>query len=66
MVSSKSIHSSTGGETFTVKPLSLVSMREVNVEDYVRNLATSLVQTFEPMGIAFKTKTETKLSDFAC
>ncbi len=53
------------GRTFTVKPLSQTSISEVNVEDYVRNLNTSLSQTFEPMGIKLKAERETILSEFA-
>ncbi len=53
------------GRTFTVKPLSQTSISEVNVEDYVRNLMTSLSQTFEPMGVKLKPQLETRLSDFA-
>ncbi len=53
------------GRTFTVKPLSLVSIGEVNVEDYIRNLTTSLAQTFEPMGIKLRSQLEPSLSDFA-
>ena len=53
------------GRTFTVKPLSQTSISEVNVEDYVRNLSTSLSQTVEPMGIRLKGERETTLSEFA-
>jgi len=34
------------------------------VEDYVRNLTTALNQTFQPMGITFKTETEPKITDW--
>ena len=40
-----------GGRTFTVKPTAQAKPGEVNVDDYVRNLLSSLDQTFEPMGI---------------
>lgn len=50
---------------FTVKPTGLVkSIREINVEDYVRNLTTALNQTFKPMNITFsnqRTKARTLL-----
>ena len=55
------------GRTFTVKPIERVkSVREVNVEDYVRNLRTALNQTFKPMDIRFREEAEEKiiLSDF--
>jgi DNA polymerase I len=39
------------GRQFTVKPTSQTSLKEVNVEDYIRNLISSLSQTFEPMSI---------------
>ena len=55
------------GRTFTVKPTERVkSVREVNVEDYVRNLRTALNQTFKPMDIRFREEAEGKitLSDF--
>src|SRR5213593_4930791 len=40
-----------GGRTFTVKPTAQAKPAELNVDDYVRNLLSSLDQTFEPMGI---------------
>jgi DNA polymerase elongation subunit (family B) len=53
------------GKTFSVKPAGRVTnIREINVEDYTRNLTTALNQTFEPMGITFKTKTETKITEY--
>ena len=54
------------GRTFTVKPTEHVGdLREVNTEDYIRNLRTSLNQTFKPMNIAFKEEEEkTTLADF--
>ena len=55
------------GRTFTVKPTEHVkSFREVNVEDYVRNLRTALNQTFKPMDLKFTDEETTKrtLSDF--
>ncbi len=42
--------------SFTVKPLSQATSSELNVDDYIRNLTTSLQQTFEPMGITLKTE----------
>ena len=55
------------GRTFTVKPREQVrDFSEVNLEDYVRNLRTSLNQTFRPMNIIFKEEGERKvtLADF--
>ena len=53
------------GKQFSVKPTDRVrSIQEINVEDYIRNLTTALDQTFEPMGITFKTKTETKITEW--
>ena len=43
------------GRQFTVKPTSQANAREVNVDDYVRNLLSSLSQTFEPMNITIDT-----------
>ena len=43
------------GRQFTVKPTSQANAREVNVGDYVRNLISSLSQTFEPMNITIDT-----------
>ena len=51
------------GRQFTVKPTSQANMREVNVGDYVRNLISSLSQTFEPMGITISIATAS-LSEF--
>jgi DNA polymerase I len=48
---------------FTVKPTLQTSSREVNVEDYIRNLVSSLNQTFEPMSIELNAAGAT-LSDF--
>ncbi len=49
--------------TFTVKPAEFVTnLREINIEDYVRNLLTALNQTFKPMGIELKTEKETEIS----
>jgi len=54
-----------GGKSFTVKPTELVKdFREINQDDYVRNLRTALNQTFKPMNISFKEETETTLADF--
>ncbi len=55
------------GKNFTVKPTELIrDFREVNVDDYVRNLRTALNQTFKPMNIEFKEDVERKvtLADF--
>ncbi len=55
------------GRNFTVKPTELMKdTRDVNVEDYVRNLRTALNQTFKPMNIEFKEDTGKKvtLADF--
>jgi DNA polymerase elongation subunit (family B) len=53
------------GKQFSVKPADRVtSLLEINVEDYTRNLTTALNQTFEPMDITFKTKTETKITEW--
>jgi len=53
------------GKTFTVKPAELVkSIREVNIEDYIRNLRTALGQTFKPMGLSFQERKEASLTDF--
>jgi hypothetical protein len=53
------------GREFTVKPVTQVkSPLEVNVEDYIRNLTTALNQTFQPMGIAFKSQTEPRITDY--
>ena len=53
------------GKTFTVKPAEFVeSFREVNIEDYVRNLRTALSQTFKPMNISFEDESVTTLADF--
>ncbi|MCJ7506652.1 hypothetical protein MUP05_09335 [Candidatus Bathyarchaeota archaeon] len=51
------------GRQFTVKPTLQTSLREINIDDYVRNLISSLSQSFEPMGIGLDTA-EAKLSDF--
>jgi len=39
-------------------------VKEVNVEDYIRNMTTALDQTFAPMGIKMQQKPETKISDW--
>jgi DNA polymerase elongation subunit (family B) len=53
------------GREFTVKPADQVhNSLEVNVEDYIRNLTTALNQTFQPMGISFKTETEPRITDY--
>lgn len=51
------------GRKFTVKPVASVkSVAEINVEDYIRNLTTSLEQTFKPMKIQLEQGA--KLSDW--
>jgi DNA polymerase elongation subunit (family B) len=51
------------GRKFTVKPVAEVrNASEINIEDYVRNLSTSLEQTFKPMGIQLEQGA--KLSDW--
>jgi len=53
------------GKTFTVKPVEHVkSVKEINVEDYIRNMTTALEQTFAPMSIKLEQKPETKISDW--
>lgn len=53
------------GRTFTVKPAELVrDIREINMEDYVRNLRTALNQTFKPMNISFQEEPKVTLADF--
>ena len=53
------------GKTFSVKPVELVrDFREVNVDDYVRNLRTALNQTFKPMNLTFDEEPKTTLADF--
>jgi DNA polymerase I len=51
------------GRQFTVKPTLQTNQREVNVADYVRNLISSLNQTFEPMNIRLNVS-EATLSEF--
>jgi DNA polymerase I len=56
------------GKNYTVKPTSLVkNLREINLEDYIRNLKTALNQTFKPMDITFSDEKlkERTLLDFA-
>jgi DNA polymerase elongation subunit (family B) len=53
----------TQGRQFTVKPTSQTAPNEVNVDDYIRNLFSSLSQTFEPMNINVQFN-ETDLSRF--
>ena len=48
-----------GARYFTVKPFSQATANELNVDDYIRNLTSSLQQTFEPMGITLKTEQAT-------
>ncbi len=49
---------------FTVKPATQTNINEVNIEDYIRNLTSSLSQTFEPMDIKLQPESETTLSRF--
>ena len=51
------------GKQYTVKPSSQATLHEVNVNDYIRNLISSLAQTFEPMNINLK-MAESNLSNF--
>jgi DNA polymerase elongation subunit (family B) len=51
------------GRQFTVKPTAQTNPREINVDEYVRNLISSLSQTFEPMSINLDTA-EADLSKF--
>jgi hypothetical protein len=51
------------GRNFTVKPTAQAKSNEINVDDYLRNLISSLDQTFEPMGIKIDTA-EIDLSKF--
>ena len=56
------------GRRFTVKPTDhLDNIREINVEDYLRNLITALNQVFKPMNIILTNSKTTKrtLSDFS-
>jgi len=39
-------------------------VKEINVEDYIRNMTTALQQTFAPMNIELEQKPETKISDW--
>ncbi len=53
--------------TFTVKPTEYVTnIRDVNVEDYARNLRSALNQSFKPMDLQFKEEIAKtiSLSDF--
>jgi DNA polymerase elongation subunit (family B) len=51
------------GRKFTVKPVTEVkNASEINIEDYIRNLSTSLEQTLKPMGIQLEQGS--KLSDW--
>ena len=51
------------GRQLTVKPSSQSNIREINVDDYVRNLYSSLSQTFQPMEINLE-KAAATLSEF--
>ncbi len=54
-----------GNKIFTVKPVEHVkSVKEINAEDYVRNMSTALEQTLAPMGIKLEKKPETKITDW--
>jgi len=48
-----------GARYFPVKPFSQATANELNVADYIRNLTSSLQQTFEPMGMTLKTEQAT-------
>lgn len=51
------------GKTFTVKPAEFViSLAEINMEDYVRNMMTALNQTFKPMGVELEAEMKTEIS----
>ena len=53
------------GKTFTVKPVERVkTVKEISVEDYIRNMTTALDQTFAPMGIKMQQKPGTKITDW--
>jgi len=51
------------GRQFTVKPTTQANTREISVSDYIRNLSSSLAQTFEPMNIKIELP-EADLSEF--
>ncbi len=51
------------GRQLTVKPTSQANPGEINVDGYVRNLISSLSQTFEPMSIKIDTA-KANLSEF--
>ena len=51
------------GRQLTVKPTSQANSREINVDDYIRNLISSLSQTFESMSIKIDVP-ETNLAEF--
>jgi DNA polymerase I len=51
------------GRQFTVKPTTQANTKEISVSDYIRNLSSSLAQTFEPMGIKIELP-EADLSEF--
>ena len=53
------------GRRFTVKPTDhLINSREINVEDYMRNLKTALNQIFKPMNITFSKQRPSKRTLF--
>ena len=52
------------GKRYTVKPLIFAKMHEVNIEDYIRNLRSSLDQIFKPMNISLNKKQKVTLADF--
>ena len=54
------------GKTFTVKPTgSVKGFAQINVQDYIRNLRTSLNQTLKPMNISFvEEEKNTVMTDF--
>jgi DNA polymerase elongation subunit (family B) len=51
------------GKQFTVKPSSQAHSREINVNEYIHNLVSSLSQTFGPMNISLSAP-ENRLSKF--
>jgi len=54
------------GKTFTVKPTeSVQGSTQINVQDYIRNLRTSLNQSLRPMNISFvEEEKNTVMTDF--
>jgi hypothetical protein len=53
------------GKKFTIKPVEFVkSVKEINVEDHIRNMKTALEQTYSPMDIELEQTREVKISDW--